>query len=119
MTADVLITIAGMAIVTYLTRAAGLWLMARVTPSPPVQAALEALPGALLVALIAPMALTRGLIEGVASALAGIIFTRVRGRPGRAHSSRGRNASWSNCGLPFSSYFKTMIYFWGRLFGPR
>lgn len=76
MTADVLITIAGMAIVTYLTRAAGLWLMARVTPSPPVQAALEALPGALLVALIAPMALTRGLIEGIASAL--VVLTILR-----------------------------------------
>ncbi len=76
MTADVLITIAGMAIVTYLTRAGGLWLMERVTPSPRVQAALEALPGAVLVALIAPMALTRTPIEGVASAL--VVLTMIR-----------------------------------------
>jgi uncharacterized membrane protein len=76
MTADVLITIAGMAIVTYLTRAGGLWLMERVTPSPRVQAALEALPGAVLVALIAPMALTRSPIEGVASAL--VVLTMMR-----------------------------------------
>lgn len=76
MTADVLITIAGMAIVTYLTRAGGLWLMARVTPAPPLEAALEALPGALLVALIAPMALTRGPVETVASAL--VVITMIR-----------------------------------------
>lgn len=76
MTADVLITIAGMAIATYLTRAGGLWLMERVTPSPRAQAALEALPGAVLVALIAPMALTRSPVEGVASVL--VVITMIR-----------------------------------------
>lgn len=76
MPAEVLITIAGMAIVTYATRAGGLWLMAHVTPSPRVETALQALPGTLLMALIAPMALTRGPVEAVASAL--VVVTMLR-----------------------------------------
>ncbi len=77
MDADALVTIVGMAIVTYVTRAGGLWLMARVTPSPRLQAALEALPGALLMALIAPLALTRGPVEAIASVLVALTMLRT------------------------------------------
>ncbi len=68
-TAD-LVTILGMAVVTYATRAGGMWLMNRVRPSPPVEAWLRHLPGAILVALVAPSALTGGL-----PTLAGILAT--------------------------------------------
>lgn len=77
MDVDALVTIVGMAIVTYVTRAGGLWLMARVTPSPRLTAALEALPGALLMALIAPLALTRGPVEAVAAALVALTMLRT------------------------------------------
>lgn len=69
MTAEAVVTIVGMAVATYATRVGGVWLMARVTPSPPAEAALQALPGTLLVALIAPLALTRGPAAVIASAL--------------------------------------------------
>ncbi len=51
----VLFTILAMAIATYATRAGGLWLMHRMTPSPFVAACLNHLPGALLVAIVAPL----------------------------------------------------------------
>ncbi|MBA2519945.1 MAG: AzlD domain-containing protein [Chloroflexia bacterium] len=76
MTAEAVLTIAGMAIATYATRAGGLWLMSRFTPSPAVEAALQALPGTLLVALVAPLALTRGPVETAASAL--IVLAMLR-----------------------------------------
>jgi uncharacterized membrane protein len=66
---DAFLTILGMAIATYATRAGGLWLMRFVTPSPRVQAWLRHLPGSVLVALIAPAIIAGGLI-GAAGALA-------------------------------------------------
>ena len=48
------ITILGMALVTYATRAGGFWLMGLVTPSPRIEAWLKQIPGAVLVAIIAP-----------------------------------------------------------------
>lgn len=77
MTAESLLTILGMAFATYATRAGGLWLMTRFTPSPRVEAALQALPGTLLVALIAPLALTRGPVETVASLLVVLAMART------------------------------------------
>lgn len=52
-----LTAILGMAIVTYLTRAGGYWLVGRVTLGARAQAALDAVPGAVLISVIAPMAL--------------------------------------------------------------
>jgi uncharacterized membrane protein len=49
-----LLTIVLMAIVTYLLRAAGYWLIGRFTLSPRFETALSYLPGAVLTALVVP-----------------------------------------------------------------
>lgn len=72
MRSDVVLTIAGMALVTYLTRAGSFWLMAYLPPSPRLNAWLRALPGALLVALVTPT-LTREGPTGVAAAGAAVL----------------------------------------------
>ncbi len=64
----VLLAILGMALVTYATRASGLWLMGRVTLSPRVDAWLRYVRGTVLVALVAPSVLDSGL-PGVVAAL--------------------------------------------------
>jgi len=51
---EVAATILGMALITYATRAGGLWLMGRVQPTPRLERWLRSLPGAILVALVAP-----------------------------------------------------------------
>ncbi|MEA5388677.1 AzlD domain-containing protein [Haloarculaceae archaeon H-GB11] len=43
-----------MAVVTYATKAGGLWLLGRVEPSERAEAGLDALPGAVVVAILAP-----------------------------------------------------------------
>ncbi len=62
-----LLTILGMALVTYATRAGGFWLMGLVTPSPRVEAWLKQIPGAVLVALIAPTVLASSIAETLAA----------------------------------------------------
>jgi len=47
-----------MAAVTYLTKAGGLWLLGRVDLSERAEAGLEALPGAIVVAILAPSVVT-------------------------------------------------------------
>lgn len=59
-----LLTIGLMAVLTYLTRAGGYWLMGRVTLSPRIAAMLAYLPGAVLTSLVVPAVLEEG-IEGV------------------------------------------------------
>ena len=54
MRVDALLTILGMAVAGYATRAGGLWLMRFVPSSPRVEAWLQHLPGTVLIALIAP-----------------------------------------------------------------
>ena len=53
--AQALLAIAGMALVTYTTRAGGFWLLGRFTPSPRLEAWLGYLPGAVLVSVAAPV----------------------------------------------------------------
>ena len=62
-------TIAGMALVTYLTRIGGDFLMRNRTLGPRATAALDAVPAAVLTAVIAPTVLA----AGIAEALAGLI----------------------------------------------
>lgn len=54
MNSSALLTIVLMAIVTYLLRASGYWLVGRFTLSPRLEAALTYLPGAVLTALVVP-----------------------------------------------------------------
>jgi uncharacterized membrane protein len=68
-----LAAIFAMALATYLTRIAGYWLVRHVTLSKRVQAGLEAVPGAILIALIAPAAFATGMAESAAAAVALVV----------------------------------------------
>lgn len=70
-------TIVGMAIVTYLTRIGGLALAGRLDLGPRAQAALDAIPPAVLIAVIAPSMLAAGWRESVASAITVFAATRL------------------------------------------
>lgn len=71
------LAILGMAIVTYATRIAGLALAGRLDLSPRAQAAFDAIPPAVLIAVIAPSALATGWAETGAAIVAGIAATRL------------------------------------------
>ena len=68
MTATIL-AILGMALATYATRASGLYLMRGVVVKGRLKAALDALPPAILMAVIAPTILTTGIAETIAAIL--------------------------------------------------
>lgn len=72
-----LTAILGMAIVTYLTRVGGYWLVGRFTLGARAQAALDAVPGAVLISVIAPMALATGWPETVAAIVAVLAALRL------------------------------------------
>ncbi len=73
-----LITILGMALVTYATRAGGFWLMGLVTPSPRIEAWLRQIPGAVLVAIIAPTVLASSLAETLAALASALVALRTK-----------------------------------------
>src|SRR5215469_9326637 len=73
-----LITILGMALVTYATRAGGFWLMGLVSPSPRIEAWLRQIPGAVLVAIIAPTVLASSLAETLAALAAALVALRTK-----------------------------------------
>lgn len=72
-----LLAFLGMAIVTYATRIAGLSLAGRLNLSPRAQAAFDAIPPAVLVAVIAPSALATGWAETAAAGIAALAATRL------------------------------------------
>jgi uncharacterized membrane protein len=72
-----LATIVGMAVVTYLTRIAGLALADRLVLSGRAKAAFEAIPPAVLIAVIAPTALATGWPETAAAAVAMVAALRL------------------------------------------
>lgn len=71
-----LLTILGMAIVTYATRAGGIWLLRRTTPSPAIRAWLEHIPGAILISIIAPLALFGGITTIVGAGVTVFVMLR-------------------------------------------
>lgn len=72
-----LLAILGMAVVTYATRIAGLALAGRLALSERAQAAFDAIPPAVLVAVIAPSALATGWAETGAALLAALAAMRL------------------------------------------
>lgn len=73
-----ILAILGMALATYVTRASGLYLMRGVVVKGRLKAALDALPPAILMAVIAPTILATGPAESVAAILtAAVAFMRV------------------------------------------
>ena len=61
------IAIVLMALATYATRVGGLWLASRLPMSGRVEAWLGYIPGAILVSLVAPVAISGGLAEALAA----------------------------------------------------
>jgi uncharacterized membrane protein len=76
-----LLTILGMALATYVSRAAGLVLMRRMTPGPRMERFMRAIPGAILASIIAPSALTAGPAEIVATTATALAAWRYRNLP--------------------------------------
>jgi uncharacterized membrane protein len=76
----ILLTILGMALVTYMTRAGGLLLMSFITPSPRVEAGLRQIPGAVLISIIAPTIFLTGpaqILAALATLLAAIYTKNI------------------------------------------
>ena len=73
----VLAAFAAMAGATYLTRIAGFWLVRRVRLSGPLAGALAAMPGSILVALIAPTVLSTGPAESGAALVTVVLAWRL------------------------------------------
>ncbi len=72
-----LIAILAMAAVTYLTRIAGLLVADRLVLTGSAKAAFDAIPPAVLVAVIAPTALTTGWAEAIAAAITAVAAFRL------------------------------------------
>jgi uncharacterized membrane protein len=72
-----LAAIVAMAAVTYSTRIAGLFVANRLSLSRRAQAAFDAIPAAVLMALIAPMILVTGKAETMAAAITAVAATRL------------------------------------------
>ena len=68
-----LLAIAGMALATYATRLSGLYLMRGVTMTGRIKTALDALPPAILMAVIAPTILATGIAETIAAAITAVV----------------------------------------------
>lgn len=79
MTADpmTLAAIVAMGIVTYFTRVAGIFVAGRMNLKGRAKAAFDAIPPAVLIAVIAPTALATGWAETIAALIAAAISTRV------------------------------------------
>lgn len=81
MTTESLLVILGAAVVTYLTRIGGPWLVSRLELSPAVRAWLKNLPGPILIALIAPLVLAAGPAEALAGVAALVAALTLRSLP--------------------------------------
>jgi uncharacterized membrane protein len=70
--------LAAMTVAVYITRAGGYWLIGRITIGPRLRKMLDALPGAVIAATIAPMLVHGGLsgIAAVAAALLAMVALR-------------------------------------------
>jgi uncharacterized membrane protein len=69
--------ILGMAVVTYLTRIAGILLAGRLALSGRAKAAFDAIPPAVLIAVIAPSAFATGWPETIAALITALAATRL------------------------------------------
>lgn len=72
-----LVAIVAMAVVTYLTRIAGFYAAGRIRLSGRAKAAFDAIPPAVLVAVIAPTVLATGWQETVAALVTAVVATRL------------------------------------------
>jgi uncharacterized membrane protein len=75
--ATTILAILAMAVVTYITRVAGLFVADRLVLTGRAKAAFDAIPPAVLVAVIAPTALTTGWAEAFAAAITALAAFRL------------------------------------------
>lgn len=75
--AHTLAAILGMAAATYLTRVLGLWLVRFVQATGRMRAALDAVPPAILMAVIAPTVLATGIAETLAAGITALAALRL------------------------------------------
>lgn len=73
-----LMTILGMALMTYLTRTGGIWLIRQVRLTPRLEAWLRHLPGTILISIIAPLALKDGLTSVLATLVTILVAIRTK-----------------------------------------
>jgi len=76
MTTTSLITILGMAIATYITRASGFYIASRFKMTPKLRAALNAVPAAIIVSIVAPQLKDGGLSEILSAII--VVFLAVK-----------------------------------------
>jgi uncharacterized membrane protein len=76
-----LLTIVLMALVTYATRAGGLWLASRLALSERAEAWLDYIPGAILVSIVAPVVLAGGIAEALAALAVILVAWRTGSLP--------------------------------------
>lgn len=81
MRTEVLLTILGMALVTYATRVSGIWVMHRRSPSARTTAFLRHVPSTILVSIVAPGALDAGAPGVLAVVAAAAVAFRTRSVP--------------------------------------
>ncbi len=77
-----LLAIAGMAVVTYCCRAAGVLLFRQVKPSPRMAALLQNLPGTLFIAYVVPTVLRAGPVQWVGAAATVAVMAATRSLAG-------------------------------------
>ncbi len=80
--ASTLLAIAGMAIVTYGCRAAGVLLFRQVTPTPRMATLLQNLPGTLFVAYVVPTVVRGGPVQWVGAAATVVVMAATRSLAG-------------------------------------
>lgn len=73
-----LLTIIGMAVMTYATRAGGLWLAGRVHLSKRARRGLDYIPGAVLMSIVAPAVMSSGIAGVCATAITLIVAARTK-----------------------------------------
>ncbi len=98
--AEVLLTIMGMAIVTYATRVSGLWLISRVTLSRRVETWLSYLPGTIIIAIIAPGVLSSGIAGAIAALVTVLVARRTGSMLFAMLAGVGIVLVWRTLGLP-------------------
>ncbi|WP_445502959.1 AzlD family protein [Microvirga sp. G4-2] len=72
-----LLAIIAMAVATYITRIAGIFVADRLVLTGRAKAAFDAIPPAVLVSVIAPTALTTGWAEAIAAAITAVVAFRL------------------------------------------
>lgn len=73
----VVAVIVGMNVVTYATKAGGLWLLSRINVSDRVESGLEMLPGAIIISILGPELISGGPAEWSSAAVVLLVMWRT------------------------------------------